>query len=396
MCLQLEIILLIKMITRRKKNIYFFTGKRGGFSHYISIIRSVQKIKLFKYKIIVGDMHLSNFFGSTVSEINQYTKNLIKLGKFNIKDSKKNRLSVISNTITKVGKILLENKPDLLFLLGDRAEVLGAAIAALHNNIPIVHMYGGDITQGGTDEPTRHAITKISNIHLTSNLQSYKNVISMREEKWRVFNVGLSSLDLFKNDFFKSKKYLENKYKLNLNKPLIILIQHSVTWQVNESKFQINETLKSLDHFKYQTIAIYPCSDPGYKNIVNSMINYNKKKYFKLFKNIEIQDFYSLLKYCTLIIGNSSCGITESEFFKKPTINIGIRQQGRVCGKNVIHVNHKKKHITQAINYVIKNKALFNKIKKENLYGSGNSSTKILKIIKTVIHKKNLVRKQFV
>ena len=380
----------------KKLNLYFFTGKRGGFSHYISIIRLIKKIKLFKYKIIVGDMHLSDFFGSTVSEVNQYTKNLITLGKFTIKDSKKNRLSVISNTITKVGKILSDNKPDLFFLLGDRAEVLGASIAALHNNIPIAHMYGGDVTQGGTDEPTRHAITKISNIHLTSNSQSYKNVVAMGEEKWRVFNVGLSSLDLFENDFFKSKKYLENKYKLNLNKPLIILIQHSVTWQVNESKFQINETLESLNHFKHQTIAIYPCSDPGYKNIVNSIINYKKKKYFKLFKNIEICDFYSLLKYCTLIIGNSSCGITESAFFKKPAINIGIRQQGRVCGKNVIHVDHNKGQITKAINYIIKNPTHFRKIKKKNLYGSGNSSTKILKIIKTIIHKKNLIRKKFV
>ena len=87
----------------------------------------------------------------------------------------------------------------------------------MHFNIPVVHLYGGDITQGGTDELTRHAITKIANLHFTSNFQSYKNIKKMGEENWRINNVGLSSLDLFKSEkFFKSRKYLEKKFKIDL------------------------------------------------------------------------------------------------------------------------------------------------------------------------------------
>ena len=139
-------------------------------------------------------MHLSDYFGKTINEVKQYTKNVIQLKKVNLKDSIKNRLSVVSSTIESLSKVLKKKKARRNIIIGDRAEVLGAAISAMHFNIPIIHMYGGDVTQGGTDEPTRHAITKISNIHLTSNFDSYKNVINMGEERWRVFNTGLTSL----------------------------------------------------------------------------------------------------------------------------------------------------------------------------------------------------------
>jgi len=278
-------------------------------------------------------------------------------------------------------------------LLGDRAEVLGAAIAGMHYNIPIIHLYGGDVTQGGTDESTRHAISKIANLHLTSNFQSYKNVKQMGEESWRIRNVGLSSLDLFRDNFFKSKTYLEQKFKIDLSKPLILLIQHSVTWQVQESKKQILKTLSALNKLKIQTIAVYPCSDPGYKEIINEYNKFKKKKFFKVYKNLEINDFYSLLKYSKLLLGNSSCGILECGFFKKYAINLGIRQEGRLCKKNVFHLPHQSSTIARKISEIIKKPDIKNKIL---VYGNGNSSKKIIKLILKNYSEEKLKRKKFV
>ena len=379
---------------KKKINIYFFTGKRGGFSHLIPILRLIEKDKKFKYKILAADMHLSNIFGNTLKEIKKYTKNIIKVRSFNITDSKINRLIVISKTIESMGKIFSKKKPDYIFLIGDRAEVHSAAIASLHFNVPIIHLYGGDITQGGTDEPTRHAITKISNIHFTSTRDSFRNVVKMGEEKWRVHNVGLSSLDLFQNKYFKSKDYLEKKFNLNFNEPYAILIQHSVTWQVKKSKKQILETLKSLKKFKIKTVAIYPCSDPGFEDIVKSLNKLKKNKYFKLFKNIDSNDFYSLLKYCSFVIGNSSCGITECGFFNKPVINIGIRQEGRVTGPNVLNVGHNSSDISHLINKILSKNFKFKSNTK--LYGSGNTSKKIIKILKKLPNKEKIINKKFI
>lgn len=377
----------------KKLMIYFFTGKRGGFSHFVPLLRQINLSNKIDYKILVADMHLSSFFGYTVNEIKKYSKKLILLKGIEAKDSISNRLSVISKTINNLSKIFEKKKPNYLFLLGDRAEVLGAAIAAMHFNIPIIHLYGGDVTQGGTDETTRHAISKMANLHLTSNLQSFKNVKQMGEESWRIHNVGLSSLDLFKDNFFISKNYLEKKFKVDLSKPLILLIQHSVTWQVKESKKQILETLKALNKLKFQTIALYPCSDPGYKAIINEYNKFKNKKFFKVYKNLEINEFYSLLKYAGLLIGNSSCGILECGFFKKYVINLGIRQEGRICENNVYHLPHNSKKIIHKVREILKKPEFTKKIK---LYGNGNSSKKIINSILSISKKSKLIKKKFI
>ncbi len=377
----------------KKPLIYFFTGKRGGFSHFVPLLRQINLSNKIDYKIIVADMHLSSFFGNTVNEIKNYSKELILLEKIQTRDSVSNRLSVISKTINSLSKIFERKKPNYLFLLGDRAEVLGAAIAGMHYNIPIIHLYGGDVTQGGTDETTRHAISKIANLHLTSNFQSYKNVKQMGEETWRIHNVGLTSLDLFKDNFFKSKTYLEKKFRIDLSKPLILLIQHSVTWQVQESKKQIIETLTALNKLKIQTIAVYPCSDPGYKEIINEYKKFKNKKFFKVYKNLEINEFYSLLKYSKLLLGNSSCGILECGFFKKYAINLGIRQEGRICKKNVFHLPHQSSTIARKISEIIKKPKFQKKI---TIYGNGNSSKKIIKLILKNYSKEKLIKKKFV
>ncbi len=378
---------------KKKILIYFFTGKRGGFSHYIPIINRLKKEKKINYKILASDMHLSNYFGETINEIKQYSNKVLTLPKAKIRDSIENRLSVVSNTIKSLSKIFEKRKPNFLIVLGDRAEVLGASISAMHFNIPLIHMYGGDVTQGGTDEPTRHSITKMANIHLTSNINSQNNVKKMGEESWRVFNVGLSSLDLFKNKLYKSRKYLEKKYGINLKKKFIILIQHPVTWQIKDSKKQINETLKSLKKLKIPTIAVYPCSDPGYENIVKAYKIFSRNKFFSVYKNIKNDDFYSLLNFCSLLIGNSSCGITECGFLKKYVINIGTRQKGRLSGKNVFHVDHDHKKIIQKMNKIFKLPKINKKV---NIYGNGNSAARIIKLIKKFSKTKNLIEKKFV
>ncbi len=381
------------MKKKNRINLYFFTGKRGGFSHFVPILREIDLIKKIDYKLIVADMHLSQFFGKTLDELKKYSKKLILLDRIKDKDTISNRLTVVSKTINNLAKIFEKKKPDFLFLLGDRAEVLGAAIAAMHFNVPIIHMYGGDVTQGGTDESTRHAISKIANIHLTSNKQSYENIKKIGEENWRVFNVGLSSLDLFKKNFFKSKQYLEKKYKIDLSKPLILLIQHSVTWQVEESKKQILQTLNALDKLKIQTIAVYPCSDPGYENIIKEYDKFKKKNFFSVYKNIELNDFYSLLKYSSLLIGNSSCGILECGYFKKYVVNLGIRQEGRACRKNVYHLQHNSNQIVSRVKKILNNQKIS---KKANLYGSGNSAKKIIQIIIDISKRKDLIKKKFI
>ena len=187
---------------------------------------------------------------------------------------------------------------------------------------------------------------------------------------------------------------MEKKFKIDFKKPVILLIQHPVTWQLDETYNQIKETLLAIKKLKIQTIAIYPCSDPGYSTIVKAYKKFTKNDFFKLYKNLQIEDFYSLLKHSSLLIGNSSCGITECGFLKKYVLNIGIRQEGRISEKNVFHVKHNHELIIKIIKKILKKPKI---LKKSFLYGNGRSAKKIVRIIlKIQENKKDLMKKKLI
>jgi GDP/UDP-N,N'-diacetylbacillosamine 2-epimerase (hydrolysing) len=384
-------------MNNKRKKIVLFSGKRGGFSHFVPILNNKNFKKNFDLILVLSDMHLSKEFGSTKNEVYQYFRNTISLKKKNVKDSDNDRIKLIIGTIYDLEKVLLKINPDLVIVLGDRSETLAAAVTSSYLKIPLLHIYGGDISQGGTDETARHAITKLSNFHIVSNYDSKKNVLQMGEEKWRVFNTGFLTFDLFNKKFFFKKDEIFHKFNLKKNLPVIILIQHPNTWDVKNSRKQIKETLLALKEVKTQTIAIYPCSDPGHSAIIQELRDFQKKnKNFQLHKNIEMKEFYSLYKYSNLIVGNSSSGITESLFFKKFSINIGTRQYGRLCSKNVYHAKNNKDEILKYLKRLLKKKIKLNS-KNENFYYKKNSTDGLFKFIKkNISNKKKAISKSFI
>ena len=291
--------------------------------------------------------------------------------------------TAISNCTKAFAKILKNYKPDIVLITVDRIETLGATIPASIMNFPIAHIQGGEVT-GTIDENIRHAVTKLSHIHLVANEDAKKRIIKLGENKKYIFNVGCPYVDLIKSTKRMSKKILFKKLNLDINKKTIILIQHAVTTEYGDSKNQIFKTisvLKKLDHKKFQIFAIYSNVDPGSKEIIKQI----KKAKFNIRKNIVSEEFINLMKYSDLLIGNSSCGIREAPSFKLPAINIGSRQNKRLRAKNVIDVDYKISEINDAINYALNNKK-FKKILKnvKNPYGDGNASDKIVRILKNL------------
>jgi len=380
-----------------KRHVCFFTGKRGGFTHLIPIIEHIAKDDDFIYSIIASDMHTSQLFGGTIEEVRSWVDKVYTIETLMNSDSKLSRAKSIGIGIMGISELLSQIKPDLVFILGDRGEVLAMAICALEMNIPIVHLFGGDICQGGVDEPVRHAITKLSNIHFTSNRESADRVLKMGEEPWRVHNVGSPVLDLINQNRFASPDKIREKFKLDIHKPLLLLLQHSVTWQVEDAENQIRQTMEAIDHLGYQTIAIFPCSDPGYESIIRVLLKYQDKPYYQLYKNIEFTDFWGLMNVASAFIGNSSAGLMETPSFNIPFVNIGIRQEGRLRADNVIDVDHSKDHIIEAIKKAISNDDFKEMVKQcKSPYGDGHAAEKIVSILKNVAIDEQLIRKKMV
>tara|TARA_B100001540_G_C15780555_1_gene630815 strand:- start:349 stop:1503 length:1155 start_codon:yes stop_codon:yes gene_type:complete len=372
----------------KKLKLLFFSGKRGGINHFIPIIKKLKRLKYFDVHLLLSDMHLSEQFGSTHKNYNNLKTKIYKTKtiKKNYKASKIERAYSLSDGMKKNIDILRKIKPDLLIILGDRSELFSIATPSLILNIPIAHFYGGDITQGCTDEPTRHSLSMISNFHFVSNQRSKNNLLKFKIDPKNIFNVGLSSLHSINKKNILDKKSIFEKYKLDHKKKLFLIIQHPETWNLKDTRKQIKCTLRALRNFKENKIFVYPCSDPGSKIIIDEIKKLKKNYLNKVFKDIKFEDFYSLFDNADIIIGNSSAGILESHFFKTPALNIGDRQKNRFQTVNILNSDFNVNNIERKIKQILNKKYVFSNSK--SFYYKSNGINKIIKIFKKLNFKK--------
>ena len=228
---------------------------------------------------------------------------------------------------------------------------MSVALVAHFMRIPIIHLEGGDVTEGGTlDDNSRHAITKLASFHLVTNFDSKKRVIKLGEENRRILDIGFPPLHSIKKKKLFNKHYLENKFKIGKNEKVILFTYHPVPNEINKIKL-IFKTLEKLQNKNIKIIITYPNFDPGYKNIITEIKKLkNKKINILIEKNLGRKMYFSILNYLGsynkgICMGNSSSGIKETLFFKCKTINLGDRQKSRLKTKNIFDCDLKMKDI---------------------------------------------------
>ncbi len=381
----------------KKINMIFFSANRAEYGLIFPFFKVFSEDKRFKTNLIVGGSHMQKKFGLSINEIK---KDKINYTQINL-PLKTNTLDNASDYFNKIQKkinlFLKKRNTDIVFLSSDRFETFAFAVSSYLKKIPIIHYEGGDITEGGAlDDNIRHAITKISNLHLTTNKQSLKRILNMGEEKWRCFNIGYSPFYLMQRQKFDKKK-IEKKFSINPKKPLILFTFHPVVKKENDQRKDVDEVFKTLEYLSKnnQIIITYPNFDPGYQYILNKIKNIKKKfKDIKVIKHLGRENYHSLLNYIGknqkgFCMGNSSSGVKETIFYNCPAINIGDRQKSRLKPKNVIDVVADKKKI-------------INKIKKElNYYKIYKNPYKLIKKFNSIpakiikkLSKKNLIEKK--
>ncbi len=279
--------------------------------------------------------------------------------------------------------------PDMIVTIGDRFETIATAISATYLNKYLVHIQGGELS-GSIDESIRHAVTKFAHLHLAATNKSRKNIIQMGENPKNVFNVGCPSIDeISKINFNKKVNLLDKSYGggtgnlVDLRKKYLICLVHPNTKNYKDNEKLINNVINSLMKLKMQCIFLWPNIDAGSNFISKKLrsLQQNLKENLRInfYKNFENDDYYRLLKNSSCLVGNSSSGIRESSYLGVPVVNIGDRQQHRERGKNVLDVKNGEKAILRAIK-VQSNK----KFQSQKIYGDGNSSKKIIKILEKV------------
>ena len=368
--------------------IFIVTERRADFSRFKPIIKLIKKEKYLDYQLVVTGVHLLKQYGFTISEIRKEKFKIYKkFYMFNKAYLKKNDGADMSNAlgiaVCKLSKILSKAKPDLILSGFDIAANFAVTVCGAHMNIPVAHIQGGEVS-GTIDESLRHAMSKFSNFHFTANKETKKRLIKMGEIPKNIYSVGCPSIDALLSEKTLTKKQILEKFKIDISKKYILVIQHPVTSELEKTKKQMTETIAAIKKINMQHLILFPNNDAGSIKILKLI----KRSNLNYVPTLNLSEYKSLLNFCSVLIGNSSSGIHEAASFKIPVVNIGTRQQGRLKPKNVVNVNYNRKQIYNGMIKCLK-PALMNKINNiKNPYGDGTASKKIIKIIKKLNFKK--------
>lgn len=363
---------------------------RPSYSRVKTALKAIKEHPLMELQIVLAGPALLNKYGN-IEDVLHDDGFTVNEKIYTVLDGE--NLTSMAKTVG-IGLVELSNvfyhlKPDMVLVIADRFETISVSIAASYQNIPLVHIQGGEIT-GSIDEKVRHANTKFADIHLVCNKRAKEVVEKMGEDPEYVFNTGCPSIDLasgiIKNpalNFNPYKKYGGLGERPDLSKGYVVVMQHPVTTQFKEAKLHIEETLQAIKDLNMPALWFAPNADAG-TDAVSQSIRYFREHYdmshVHFFNNMVPEDFLRLVYNSKCLIGNSSMGIRECSFLGIPVVNIGTRQLGRERGFNVIDVNPDKQEIIQAINYWSRHE----RPSPSYVYGKGDAGKRMAEILSTV------------
>lgn len=372
-----------------KRKIAVVITARASYSRIKSALSAIQLHPDLELQLVVAGSLLLDRYGKAADYIQKdgFTINekvfMVLEGENPIAMAKTTGLAVME-----LSTVFFNLKPDAVITIADRFETIATSIAAAYQNIPLVHIQGGEVT-GNIDEKVRHANTKLADLHLVSSDDARERVLKMGENPETVINIGCPSIDLAKEvienpitDFNPVLKYGGVGQAEGWENGYLVVMQHSVTNEQENSKATIIKTLEAIDQLQIPTFWFWPNADAGSDGTSNGIRSYREKfnpKNILFFKNMEPNDFLQLILNSKCLIGNSSVGIRESSYLGVPVVNIGSRQNRRMRGKNVIDVDYDSNEIKNAIQKHI----CCEKPTSESLYGDGNSGQRIADILAT-------------
>ena len=380
------------------RKVCVITGTRAEYGVLYWVIKGLSNCEDIQLQLCVTGMHLSPEFGLTYKQIED--------DGFHIDDKVEMLLS--SDTSVGISKsiglgiigfadVFERLKPDILLVLGDRFEILASVTAAMIAKIPIAHCHGGEATEGLIDEPIRHSITKMSQIHFTSTDEYRNRVIQLGENPKSVFNVGALGIENINKLNLLNRSDFEKSIDFKLNKRNFLITFHPVTLDNNtaENQFQsLLNVLKKMNETNF--IFTKPNADTGGRIIIKMIDEFvqNNNQNSISFISLGQVRYLSALQFVDIVIGNSSSGLVEVPSFKIPTINIGDRQKGRICAGSVINCECNEHDIEMSVNKALSNE--FNEFikDKDNPHGTGNSSGLIINTLKS-IDLTDIVKKEF-
>lgn len=362
---------------------------RANYSSIKSVLRAVQNHPSLELQVVSSASALLDRYGSVVNLMEKdgfltNTKvNVIIEGETPVTMAKSTGLALLE-----LPTVFDNLRPDVVLTVGDRFETMATTLAAAYMNIALAHTMGGEVS-GTIDESIRHAITKFAHIHFPACSEARDRIIRLGERPESVFLVGCPRMDLVKEELEKDLFPEDEEWlvrgvggKVDINGQFLLVSQHPVTTEYGEGLKQIEMTLEAVKRTGIPAIVLWPNADAGSEHIAKGIRIFREAEShpgMHFFKNLPVHTYIQLMKRTACLIGNSSSGIREGAFIGTPVVNIGSRQQGRQCGKNVVHVDHSTDRIIDAIQSQVKH-GLYGH---DPIYGDGSAGGKIADVLAT-------------
>ena len=366
------------------KRIAILTSSRADYGIYLPLLKALKEDPFFELQIIAFGTHLSPFHGYTIDQI-------INDG-FEVQYQIESMLSGDSPNIISTAMALTslkfadfwkdhQNDFDLVFCLGDRYEMFAAVIAGIPFNIPFAHLHGGEKTLGAIDNIFRHAITLASKYHFVSCKEHGERVTELTESKENIFDVGALSLDNLNSLPLLSKDEFDSKFGVDLNQPTILVTVHPETVTNEMNQIYVEELANALLALNnYQVIITLPNADTNGTLIRKRLLQLQEESSNRIycFENLGSQGYFTAMKFCSFLLGNTSSGIIEAASFGKWVINLGKRQEGRKQSLNCYNVPFNKELIMQTVAKIEDSPDYSG----TNIYYKGNAAKNICSILK--------------
>jgi GDP/UDP-N,N'-diacetylbacillosamine 2-epimerase (hydrolysing) len=367
-----------------KRKICVVTGARSDFGLLRFLMEDVKECPSLELQVIVTGMHLLQEFGSTYIEVEKCFDVDYKVDTLLTSDTPVAITRSMGYGLIGMADAFDKLSPEIVVLLGDRFEILPAAIAAVMKKIPLAHIHGGETTEGAIDESLRHAITKLANIHFVAAESYRRRVIQMGESPERVFMVGGLGVDAIDRITFLERAELEKRLNLTFNKRNLLITFHPATLESESSAVQMQAVLDVLDGLTNTSLIFtFPNADTGGRNLMMQVKRFAENRpHVFAYESMGQQGYLSCLRQMDGIIGNSSSGLLEAPALGVPTVNIGSRQKGRLVATSVINCDPERDEIARSIEYIYDPEFRSKLQNTISPYGKGGASNRILEVLK--------------
>jgi UDP-N-acetylglucosamine 2-epimerase (non-hydrolysing)/GDP/UDP-N,N'-diacetylbacillosamine 2-epimerase (hydrolysing) len=368
-----------------KRTIAVITTSRADYSHLYWPLRDLSENPEIDLKIIALGSHLSPEFGNTIEKIEKDGFPIASRVECLLSsDSDVGMAKTIGIATLSLSDLFGQMRPQLLLLIADRYELLAPASVALALRIPIAHIEGGEVSEGAIDDAVRNALTKMSHIHFTATHAARERVIAMGEEEWRVHRSGAPSLDHLRRRTLLDREELEQRLGLNLRKPTVLVAYHPMTL-ARDTLEEADALFTALEALPDQILFCYPNADAGSRALVDRTKRFiGRRGHGRVFINLDVVTYLSLLRQADMLLGNSSSGIMEAASFSLPTVNVGLRQQGRERARNVLDADAHPNSILEAVTTARTPKFRESLVGMANPYGEGFASDTIVRVVSTI------------